>query len=89
MPNLEHRISALERVSYPNSAITIIRRIVTPGYLDVEVDHIRDHDGNEWTRQTEESEDEFIERADGEAMPNEWSCKRLTATSLGTPHALN
>lgn len=82
MPNLENRIAALERVTCPNSAITIIRRIVTPGHLDAEVDQIRDHEGNEWARQLGESEDEFIERAESETMPNEWGCKSLVARRL-------
>lgn len=82
MPNLEHRISALERVSYPNSAITIIRRIVTNGHLNAEVDHICDHDGNEWARRPGETEDQFTNRAESETVRNEWGCKRLTAKSV-------
>jgi hypothetical protein len=82
MPNLENRISALERVTCPNSAITIIRRIITPGHVGAQIKQISDNDGNEWTRQISESEDQFIDNADRETRPNEWRCKSLTATTL-------
>ncbi len=82
MPNLENRISALERVTCPDNAITIIRRIVTTGHLNAEVDHICDHDGNEWVRRPRETEDQFINRADRETIRKEWGCKRLTAKSV-------
>ena len=51
MQNLERRIAALEAIEAPTEELTIVRRIVWPGHLDAEIDHILDDDGNEWTRQ--------------------------------------
>lgn len=67
MQSIDKRIAALEEVGKPRDQITIIRRIVSPGHLDAELNHMFDHLGNEWTRQRGESQSEFTARAFSEA----------------------
>lgn len=87
MQTLEKRITALEQANPPAAEMTIIRRIVSPGHLDAEIDHIRDHDGNEWSRQSGESEDAFTDRAIGEVKRSPQSIPRLIADTLELRHA--
>ena len=77
MQNLEKRIAALESAQTPSEGMTIIRRIVAPGHLDAETDHIRDAHGNEWTRQTGETEAAFTDRAARETPPRSLSDLRI------------
>ncbi|MBK9346721.1 MAG: hypothetical protein IPN06_09955 [Burkholderiales bacterium] len=81
MQNLEKRIATLETTNPPAEELTIIRRIVCPGHLEAEINHIRD-DGSEWTRQPGETEDAFIERADSDTPPNKHGIKRLIASNM-------
>jgi len=87
MQALEKRIASLEQANPPAEELTIIRRIVWPGHLDAEIDHIRDDDGNEWTREPGESETAFTERATSETPPNKWGVKCLIATNTELEHA--
>lgn len=87
MQSLERRIAALETIEAPAEELTIIRRIVWPGHLDAEVDHIHDDDGNEWTRQPGESETAFTERASSETQANKSGVKGLIATNRELDHA--
>ncbi len=87
MQNLERRIAALEAIEAPTEELTIVRRIVWPGHLDAEIDHIRDDDGNEWTRQPGESETIFTERAASETQANKTGIKGLIATTRELDHA--
>ena len=82
MQNLEKRIAALEEVGKPRDQITIIRRIVSPGYLDAELNHIRDDAGNEWTRQLGESQAGLTDRASRATQPNERGAKGLIASNM-------
>jgi hypothetical protein len=79
MGNLEKRIDALEAKTAPADELTIIRRFVRPGNLDGEVNRLRDDDGNQWTRQTGESEQELIDRASLEVKRSPWGAASLTA----------
>jgi hypothetical protein len=63
MQTYRRRISALEQANPPADELTIIRRIVAPGHLDAEIHSLRDDVGNEWARQSGESEQELIDRA--------------------------
>lgn len=87
MQAIEKRIAALEQASPPADGMTIIRRIVWPGHLEAEIDHIRDDDGNEWTRHPSETEAAFTDRATCETQPNEWGVKSLIATKIELDHA--
>lgn len=87
MQNLEKRIAVLETANPPAEELTIIRRIVWPGHLDAEIDHIRDDDGNEWTRLPVETEAAFTDRAIGETQPNKCGVKCLIATNTELENA--
>ena len=89
MQNLDRRISALESATTPTDIFIIIRRMVAPGHLDDEIDHIRDNHGNEWTRQTGETEAAFTDRAAKEAPPNAWGIGSLIGTTLEHSRAEN
>lgn len=82
MQNLDKRVAALERVARPDSAITIIRCIVSPDRPTTQIGHIRDKEGNEWVREPGETEDQLTDRAERETVANEWGCKSLIAASL-------
>jgi hypothetical protein len=84
---LNERVKALEKSQSPPKGLTIIRRFIAPGYLDAEIDHISDHDGNEWTRQHCETEQAFTERAESETTANPWGIKFLIAKTLELSHA--
>ena len=87
MHSLEKRIAALERTNAPADEITIIRRFVSPGRLDAEIHRLRDNDGNLWTRQTGETEQELIDRASLEVKRTPWGVASLTADTAKVPHA--
>lgn len=87
MQAIEKRIAALEQASPPTDELTIIRRIVWPGHLDAEIDHIREDDGNEWTRRPGETETAFTERAAGQTLANKWGVKCLIALNMKLDHA--
>ncbi len=74
---LEKRVSALEQESPKDRIDTIIRRIVSPGHLDAEIDYAHDTHGHEWTRQLGETEDAFTDRAAGETRANVGGIKRV------------
>ena len=63
MQTLEKRVAALEQASPGTNDITIIRRFVDPGHLDAEIHSLRAADGELWTRQPGEAEQELIDRA--------------------------
>ncbi len=89
MQSTEKRIAALESATTPIEGMTIIRRMVAPGHLDAEIDHIRDDHGNEWTRQTGETEAAFTDRAAIETPSNAWGFRSLMGTTLEHSHADN
>lgn len=89
MQNLERRISALESATTPTDIFTIICRMVAPGHLDAEIDHMSDDHGNEWTRQPGETEAAFTDRAERETLPNPWGVKSLMGLTLEHSHADN
>lgn len=87
MQNLEKRVAALETIEAPAEELTIIRRIVWPGHLDAEVDHIRDDYGNHWARLPVETEAAFTERAISETQPSKSGVKCLIATNTELENA--
>lgn len=89
MQSTEKRIAALESAQPPSEGMTIIRRMVAPGHLDAEIDHMRDDHGNEWTRQTGETEAAFIDRAVKETPPNAWGFRGLMGITLVHSHVDN
>lgn len=89
MQNLDRRLALLEAIEPPAEELTIIRRIVWPGHLDAEIDHIRDDDGSEWTRNVGETEVEFADRATNETHPNRAGVKTLIASNLELDRANN
>ena len=82
MQNLEKRITALETTNPPADDLTIVRRIVWPGHLDAEIDHIRADDGKHWARLPKETEAAFTDRAISETQPNKHGIKRLIASNM-------
>lgn len=89
MQNLEKRIAALETVNVPPEELTIFRRIVEPGRMDAEMHHISDDDGKQWPRQTGETENAFIDRAERETRANENGLKCLLGKPLDMTYATN
>lgn len=89
MQSTEKRIAALESAQTPSEGMTIIRRMVAPGRLDAEIDHIRDDHGNEWTRQTGETEAAFTDRAASETPPNARGNRALMGMTLEHSHEDN
>jgi hypothetical protein len=63
MQSLETRITALEAQTAQAEPLTIIRRLVTPGKPQKELECLRDSNGTEWRRNPGESEQGFIDRA--------------------------
>lgn len=86
MLNFEKRIAALEATSAPADDLTIIRRFVSPGYLDEEITRLRDDDGRIWARQPGETEQELIDRASLDVKRNPWGVAILTMDDVGVPH---
>lgn len=86
MLSTEQRIAALESAQPPSEGKTIIRRMVAPGHLDAEIDHIRDDHGNEWARKTGETEAAFTDRAASETPPNARGNRALIGTTLEHSH---
>lgn len=86
MQTLERRVSALEQASPASEGMTIIHRIVSPGHLDAEIYGLRADDGQQWTRQTGETEQLLIDRASKETKRNSWGFARLiTDNTQGLP----
>jgi hypothetical protein len=86
MLNLEKRITALEKTQVLSTFTTILRRFVSPGHLNAEIDHISDDLGNEWIRQPDETEAAFTDRATSETSPSKWSIKMLVGKTLELSH---
>lgn len=86
MQSTEKRIAALESAQTPSEGMTIMRRMVTPGHLDAEINRIRDNHGNEWMRKTAETEAAFTDRAASETLPNAWGFSALIGTTLEHSH---
>ena len=78
MLNLEKRIAALEGTTTPADEFTIIRHYVSPGHIDDEIFCLCDDDGNQWTRQPNETEQELKDRATKEVKRNAWGVAILT-----------
>lgn len=87
MQSLEKRIAALEVISAPADDMTIIRRFVSPGHLDAEIQRLRDDDGRLWTRQPGETEQALIDRASLEVKRTPWGVASLTADDAEVPYA--
>jgi len=82
MQNLDRRIAALEQASPPADGMVIIRRFVSPGHLDAEIHRLRADDGELWTRQPGETEQDFIDRASREVKRNEWGSAGLASEDV-------
>jgi len=87
MQTLDTRLTRLEQAQPLEEGLTIIRRLIALGHLDVEMDYINDGDGKSWTRQPGEAEATFIDRASSTAAGNSWGVKRLIGRTLGVQHA--
>ena len=77
MQSLEKRIAALESVNPPAEEMTIIIKGVSPERRNAEIHRLRDDDGNLWTRQPGETEQELIDRASLEAKRSPCGVARL------------
>ena len=69
MQNLYKRITALEQASYSNTDDVMFIHFVDMGEVDKEIQHIT-HDGQDWQRQPDESEQALKDRAERESKPN-------------------
>ena len=81
MPSFERRIAELEKAGSTNDGpMTIIIRLMTCGKLDAEIYELHDSKGcQQWKRQPEEAEQEFIDRATREVTRNGPGCALLMA----------
>ena len=79
MQSLERRIAELEKSgSTGEGPQTIIIRGMTPGNLEVEIQELHDSkSGQQWQRQPEETEQEFIDRASRELKRDGLGCALL------------
>ena len=87
MLNIERRIAALEAATIPVDDMTIIRRFVRPGHLDAEMFCLRDDDGNLWTRQSNETEQDLIDRASSEVKRSAWGIASLSMVDVEASNA--
>jgi len=87
MQTLDTRLTRLEQAQPLEEGLTIIRRLIAPGHLDVEMDYINDGDGKSWPRQPGEAEAAFIDRAATETAGNSGGMKWLIGRTLGVQHA--
>ena len=78
MRALESRLATLERANNPDPFTVIIRKIVSPEYLDAEIQRIT-ADGQEWTRHPDESEEALRDRALREVRRTPGAMARLIA----------
>ncbi len=78
MQSLERRVCALEQASPAPDGLVIIRRFVSPGHLNAEIQRLQSDTGERWERQPGESEQAFIDRASGEAKRNQWGVASLS-----------
>jgi len=86
MQSLERRLSALESANRPVEKKTLVIRFVSPGRLDAEIHGLRADDGQQWTRQTGETEQLLIDRSSKETKRNSWGFARLiTDNTQGLP----
>lgn len=72
MANLKQRIAALEVVQVGSDPMTIIHAIVSPGNLHPNYNRIRADDGQAWTREPGETEQDFIDRASRVVTRDQW-----------------
>jgi hypothetical protein len=63
MQNLKQRIAALEVETAPTEPLTIIRRFVAAGKPQTALEGLRDEQGTEWRRESDESEQGLMDRA--------------------------
>jgi hypothetical protein len=85
---LNDRLKALEgKADNTMESMTIIRRIVAPGNLHPDYNHIRADDGQAWTRQPGEPEQEFTDRASREVKRNQWGNAQIIMDEVN--HAIN
>jgi hypothetical protein len=89
MATLQNRVSALEKVQPSAEPMTIIRRIVSPGNLQPDYNHIRAADGTEWERLPGESEQDFIDRATRLVNRNEYGNAQLIVSESKEPSHAN
>ena len=76
MQSLDKRIASLELAHQTVKPLTIIVRIVSPGNLHPDYNHIRANDGQEWMRLPGETEQDFTDRA-REVKRNQWGNARI------------
>jgi hypothetical protein len=88
MQKLDKRVEALEKTQPPVENLTIIRRFVSPGFLNEEIRCLSDDFGNRWDRQPGETEQELIDRASSEVRHNAWGVGQLS-TKDEVQHAAN
>lgn len=72
MQALERRISALEKANPPGDGLTVIRRFLSSGKVDAEIQRLSADDGQHWTRHPGETERELIDRASSEVKRAPW-----------------
>ena len=83
MQSLEKRIAALEQADQFMEEITFVIRFLSPGGLDNETHRLTDSDGNSWTRQLGETEQELIDRASKETRRIAWGVACVSGTARG------
>ena len=81
MQSLEKRLAALESSdgAGDDRLTIIIRRLVSPGHLDNEVQRLTGAAGQIWTRQPGESEQDLTDRAVREVKRNAGGAAQLIA----------
>jgi len=82
MQAIEKRIAALEQAAPPADGLVIVRRFVSPGQPKAEIHRLRADDGELWTRQPGETEQDFIDRASREVKRNEWGSAGLSSEDV-------
>lgn len=68
--SLEKRVSALEQAS-PEGIKVMFIILVGMGEVGMEITHIHDNHGNQWSRRPEETEEAFKDRATSETPRKE------------------
>jgi hypothetical protein len=76
MQTLERRITDLESRTH-SKQYDIVVRFIGPGEIGKELMFLSDHDGNEWSRHSGESEDDFRARAFAGCKRNSFGVVRL------------
>ena len=77
---LDVRLRAVEdRLSPSTEPLTILRTVVNIDGSQAEIQTLRDKKGNEWQRQSGETEQSLIDRASLDCVHNQWGVALLFA----------